>query len=95
MIAASSTFPSTGEAGASSQWWWGPVLAIVLWPAVWIVGLAIPRLSLNFASGCMIGGAIGTAVSVLGTAWSFVPGGLLVALSGLAVTKGQYLRLGE
>ena len=75
-------------------WWVGIVFAILLQPAVWLLGLIFPRLILNLASGTMVGGFMAAAAALLSGNPSFVFGSLLTWGSGFLAAKGQYLRFG-
>lgn len=40
--------------GVPFVWWQGVVFAVSLYPAAWLLGLILPRLVLNVASGAMV-----------------------------------------
>ena len=75
-------------------WWHGIAFAVLLYPAVWLLGFVFPRLILNVASGAMIGGAISSALALFTGNLELLPGSLITWLSGYLAAKGQNLRLG-
>jgi len=81
-------------ADTSYVWWQGIVFAVLLFPGVWLVGLVLPRLTLNLASGAMIGGFLSAGVAVFSQSWSCLVGSLLTGVVGLMTANGQNSRLG-
>lgn len=75
-------------------WWQGIAFAILLYPAVWLLGFIFPRLTLNVASGAMVGGAASSALALFSGNLALLPGSLLTWLSGFLTARGQNNRLG-
>lgn len=76
-------------------WWQGIVFSVVLYPAVWLVGFVFPRLTLNAASGAMVGGAASSVLALFTGNLELLPGSLLTWLSGYLAARGQNNRLGS
>jgi hypothetical protein len=86
---------NTSYLGEQTYFWWqGMIFAVLLYPAVWLLGFIFPRLTLNFASGAMVGGAAASVFALFTLNFAFLPGALLTWLSGYLTAKGQSIRLG-
>lgn len=80
--------------GEAFVWWQGVVFALLLYPAAWLLGIILPRLTLAFASGATVGGAVSSAIALFTWNPDFLPGSLLTCLIGYLTTAGQRTRVG-
>ena len=83
------------ELGLGEFWWHGVLFATALFPIIWVFGILLPRLALNFASGAMIGGGIAVGIAIFNGTWAYIAGGLATVLVGLMTTFGQKRRVGD
>lgn len=74
-------------------WWQGIVFGVLLFPGVWVLGFLLPRLSLNFASGAMIGGALSAVGALFTQNWSYLAGSMITAIVGWLTAHGQDKRV--
>lgn len=81
-------------AETTNVWWQGIVFGVLLYPGVWVLGFVLPRLSLNFASGAMIGGWVSAAAALFTQNWAFLAGSLITGFVGWLTAMGQNKRVG-
>jgi hypothetical protein len=77
----------------ASVWWQGIVFGVLLYPGIWLLGFVLPRLTLNFASGAMIGGGISAVIAVFQQEWPFIVGSLVTLAVGYLTAWGQNRRV--
>lgn len=75
-----------------NHWWYGLVFGLVLFPAMWVLGLILPRIVFYFASGAMIGGAFSIVISIINKDWLYLSGGFATLLVGFFSAFGQFIR---
>lgn len=61
----------------------------------WLLGLVIPRLALNMASGAMVGSALGALINLFTGDFKLIPAAIVCSILCYLAARGGAIRTGQ